>query len=428
MKRWIPVLTIAAIALTASLPVAAQAASEARGQVTDVDGNPVVGAQVIYHAESNPSLEYKGKTSKKGRYFVPGLFTGKQGDMWVIRVEAEGLVPVEMYVESRTSNRTLIAPARTVTLKVNQAIPNIVIRPLGEATVDFKMATLEVARSLDPSIAAAEAAAEAAAAKAQEQQRQADPYDAALSAAQDGDLESSVDLFRKAIDKKPEDPIRRRALAQVLYRMEMYDDAAEEAEAAIELDPGDISGYMVAYGIYVRKGDLESAGRSLAAAKEIDPQNPDLLKQIAFVASENGTVEEQLAAYQAIVEVSPDDTETWLALGDLYAQTGQNAKSEAAYQKVIDLDPGNADQVFYNLGALLVNGDDRSPAAIQKAIGAFRKAVEINPEYGQAYRELAFALLNVGDRPGAKEALERYVKVSPDAPDASQMQALINSL
>ena len=70
----------------------------------------------------------------------------------------------------------------------------------------------------------------------------------------------------------------------------------------------------------------------------------------------------------------------------------------------------------------------RSAADVQKAIGAFRKAVEINPKYAQAYKELAFALLNVGDRPGARAALQNYVEVAPEAPDAAQMKQIIKTL
>ena len=38
------------------------------------------------------------------------------------------------------------------------------------------------------------------------------------------------------------------------------------------------------------------------------------------------------------------------------------------------------------------------------------------------------ALLNTGDRAGAKGALQSYVDNEPNAPDASQMKALIKAL
>jgi Flp pilus assembly protein TadD len=129
-----------------------------------------------------------------------------------------------------------------------------------------------------------------------------------------------------------------------------------------------------------------------------------------------------------VVEVAPDDTEAWMSLGDLYAASGDTAKSEQAYQRVIELEPANAHQIFFNLGALIINNPNRTDADSQKAIAAFRKAVELKPDYAQAHKQLAFALLGVGDRAGAKAALESYVELAPDAPDAAQMRAMINTL
>ena len=40
----------------------------------------------------------------------------------------------------------------------------------------------------------------------------------------------------------------------------------------------------------------------------------------------------------------------------------------------------------------------------------------------------AFALLNTGDQAGAREALESYVEVAPDAPDAARMKKLLAAL
>ena len=120
--------------------------------------------------------------------------------------------------------------------------------------------------------------------------------------------------------------------------------------------------------------------------------------------------------------------DSWVALGDLYARTGEAERSEQAYQKVTELDPDNAHQVFFNLGALMISSRDRTQADTHKAIQAFREAVRIKPDYAEAYKQLAFALLNTGDRTAAKQSLEHYIKYAPGAPDAARMQQLISSL
>ena len=96
------------LALISTAVLAAPASSEARGTIVDTNDEPVQGIKVTYSPESNPTLKYSGKTNKKGRYFIQGLFTGKENDPWKITIEAEGYVPLKMVVESRNVNRVLM--------------------------------------------------------------------------------------------------------------------------------------------------------------------------------------------------------------------------------------------------------------------------------------------------------------------------------
>jgi tetratricopeptide (TPR) repeat protein len=420
-----------ALAVLLAGPALAQA-SEASGQVLDTDGNPVVGAELTFIPRGNTALEYTGKTNKKGRYFVPGLFTPVEGDRWDVTIEAEGYLPVEVTIENRTVNRILIGDIETLALKPKQQVPPLNIRPLGHCKVDFKLAS--EAEVMAQARAEAQAAAQAAAAEAGTGKEgapavpQKDPYDEALSLANAGDLESSVPFFEKALKREPDDLGRREAYAGVLYRLHRYDEARAAAQQAIELDPQTVDARMVLYSVAVAEQDLPAAKATLLEAREVAPDNVRVLEQLAWVASESGETDEAIAAYESLTELDPENSNAWLSLGDLYAASGQLEKSEAAFQRMTEIDPEGAHRVFFNLGALMMNKQDRSEADTQKAITAFRKATEIKPDYAQAYRELALALLQVGDTKGAADNLAEYVALAPEAPDAASMQALIKSL
>lgn len=423
MRRQVFGLLILMIFLGGLPAAAAPAACEANGTVVDRDGNPIQGVVITFTAQSNPTIPYTGKTNKKGRYYVAGMFS-TQGDMWDVMVEYEGYLAVEMFVESRTVNRVLVGDPFTKKLKPDSGPWELMIRPMGTAKVDFTMAPADEVRQPQPVQPADDAAAVPAAPAAPRR----DVWDAALTRAADGDLEGAVPLFEEAVEQEPEDAERRGALAKVLYQLGRLDEAEAQALVAVELKPDDVETRMVLYSIYMSRDDLERARATLEQARELMPGDLRLLKQLAFVAGESGSPADAIEAWEAVVEVAPDDTEAWMSLGDLYAAAGDTAKSEQAYQRVIELDPANAHQIFFNLGALIINKPDRTEADTRQAIAAFRKAVELKPDYAQAQKQLAFALLGVGDRAGAKAALEQYVKVAPDAPDAAQMQGLINTL
>jgi tetratricopeptide (TPR) repeat protein len=87
------------------------------------------------------------------------------------------------------------------------------------------------------------------------------------------------------------------------------------------------------------------------------------------------------------------------------------------YQKVAAIDPRNAAILFYNIGVKAWN-ENRGKDATK----AYQKAVEIDPNYAQAHRELARALMATQDFKGALAHFQEYLKLEPKAPDAKEIQ------
>ena len=83
---------------------------------------------------------------------------------------------------------------------------------------------------------------------------------------------------------------------------------------------------------------------------------------------------------------------------------------------------------FYNLGVVIENRDEATDGDHRKAIEAFRKAIDLKSDYGIAHRDLGFALLRVGDLPGARKELQKYADLEPRAKDAADIKATIKSL
>lgn len=427
MKYLIPFLTSLSLLVVTSPLLAQMAVAEAQGKVTDADGNPLAGVWVLLKAKTGKT-EYKGKSNKKGRFFVPGLYS-PQGDAWTLKIDAEGLVPIHLRVESRNAQRVLMGNIEQVDLKFGQKLPILQIRPLGVIRIDIQLAPEAEVRAAAYAVAEAEAVAKAEKEGGGETvKRQRDPWQEALATAGAGDLEGALPLFKKAVGIEPEDIERLDAYARVLYQTKNLDLAEETILKSIELDPARVESRMILYGTYVSGGRIDSAQEALARAREIAPEDVRILKQMAFVADETGKPEMAIEAYEGIVALETSNKDAWAALGGLYAESNQLDKSEAAYQRVTELAPDEAHQVFFNIGALIMNKRDRTPEEVQKAIAAFRRAVEIKVDYATAHQQLAFALLGVGDRPGAKSALQNYVKYAKGAPDLAQMQKFLDSM
>ena len=423
------------VLLAACGAVAAQSgASEASGTVADKQGDPIVGATVKFVPQGNPTVEYTGTTNKKGKYYVSGLWTPKEGDLWDISIEAEGYLPVRVHVESRTVNQVLIGNIMDADIPSGATAPSIMIRPLGRAQVDWTMASAEDVAAAGHQVAGP-SPADAGTAEPTDEPKEPpkkDPWEEAVTLANRGDLEGSVPLFEKAIEDVPDDPAaaaeRYEAYAKVLYQLERYADAEAPAKKAVEFAPDRLDAHMVLYTVYAGQENWGRAAEVLERAGQVAPDDLRVLEQRAYVASKTGRPGEVVAAYEKMTQLQPDKADAWVALGGLYAEQGDMKKSEAAYRKVVELDPKSAYQTFYNLGVLITNRENRSATDTQRALDAFRKAVEIKPDYGAAHKQLGLLLLETGDRPAAATALEQYLRYQPNATDRAQMQALIAAM
>ena len=180
--------------------------------------------------------------------------------------------------------------------------------------------------------------------------------------------------------------------------------------------------------IYAGQQAFDLAATELEAQAELTPDNLGLFRRMAWIAEQRGDNVRAIAANEALVEHQPTNTGAWLALGSLYAAVGQPEKSGEAFTRVVELDPANAYTTFFNIGVLIENKPNPTPAEERRALDAFRKAVEIKPDYAKAHRHLAYALLRTGDLKGARQELERYLEIEPDAGDSGEVKALVSSL
>ncbi len=411
--------------LSASLATAQLATSVGRGTVKDADGEPVAGVTVTFQNTANETARVTTKTNKKGRFFVDNLLYYNTG-RWLVVAELEGWVATAMAVESRTQQA--VVGKVNLQLSPDKKPTEIDIRPYGTATFDITMMTEEAWAANNAAVAEdAKVVAEASGAPVKVKPQE-DPFQAAFRLANGGDLEGSLPFFEKAAKAAPDDSELLEGWANVLYRLDRTDDAIVQAQAAIAADPTRAGPYKIAYSGHMSNEDWGGAAASLDAMEANFPGDAWVLEQRAVLARETGDLETTIAAYETLVAARPDHKDGWVTLGSLYADAGDAERSREAYQKVVEIDPTDAYRTFFNIGALVRSKPDVPPKDNERAIAAFRKSIEIKPDYAPAHRELANALLAKGDLPGARASLQRYLEVSPDAADAAQVKAMIASL
>jgi tetratricopeptide (TPR) repeat protein len=149
-------------------------------------------------------------------------------------------------------------------------------------------------------------------------------------------------------------------------------------------------------------------------------------------AEQQAAFDKGINAYGKAVEIKPDDPNYHNNYALALAKGKKMDQAQAELTKAAQLDPPQAGKYYYNLGAVYINTQQSEGAE-----AAFKKAIELDPNYADAYYQLGLVLIGratVGaDQKmvapaGTAEALQKYLSLKPDGPNAEGAKALLESM
>ena len=143
-----------------------------------------------------------------------------------------------------------------------------------------------------------------------------------------------------------------------------------------------------------------------------NPNHPDALYYLGFIAYQSGKNEIAADYVRRAIQVNPRNPVNYNMMGILFKATGRFDEAVASYKKAIEINPNYA-EAFYNMGnALNVSG--RS----EEAVAAYRKSTEINPNHPEAYNNMGAALKDLGRSDEAIDCYKKALKLRPEYSEA----------
>lgn len=234
----------------------------------------------------------------------------------------------------------------------------------------------------------------------------------------------AIEEYKMALNADPSSTYLNSHLAELYFRTGHIREAIVAAQERVKQDPNDLDAHKLLAEVYLRSlGDNQS-------------QQQEVSGQMLKLA---------IGEYQKIVELQPNSAENHLMLARLLAadHQGTQAENELAAARKIDpaseetalisnrfyMDQGNMEKAVEALKSL--PDDDQTPRTEYQlgmtydlmkkqtdAIGAFRKALEMEPDNLDVERALAGDLTATGQADSALSAWKDIAAGDPTDPDA----------
>jgi predicted TPR repeat methyltransferase len=205
----------------------------------------------------------------------------------------------------------------------------------------------------------------------------------AIEAHRSGDLDLAERLYRRALERRPDD-------ANALHFLGLLTHQRGDTAAAIEL---------------------------LGRATTRSPGYVDAVNNLGNLLRIEGRFAEAESAYRRAISLRPADADAHSNLGAILKARGHHEEAEASLARAIELDERHV-PALTNMGLLL-----QRLGRARDAIAFHHAAVAYDPDHPDCSRVLGLAYLMNGDVEEAREVFRRWLDRDPGNPTATHLLA-----
>lgn len=216
--------------------------------------------------------------------------------------------------------------------------------------------------------------------------------------------------------------------ADTYYRQKDYDNAVQNYNKAIELNPQDADAYSSRGNAYYMKGDHDQAFEDYNKALVLDQTLPHVYINRGNIYYEEGERDQAIIDFNRAIQVSPQYAPAYYRRGRFYASAyydyknrndGDYDRAMRDFNKAIRLNPRYA-EAYNDRGYLYYYKGN-----YEQAFMDYDKAIESNPKYAEAYtnRGLAYRVRKEYDQ--ALMDYNKAIELSPKYAGAYTYRGLV---
>jgi len=220
--------------------------------------------------------------------------------------------------------------------------------------------------------------------------------------------DDALAAFEKAALLAPTDPEPHLSAGPLLESANRFADAEREYKRAQALDPHEIEATIGLANVYMRGRRFPDAEQALKTLVTAQPESAAVHLQMGRVLAAEEKYPEAIAELQTGTKLAPEDVSAQRELAEVLNAAGKYDQAEAAYRALVAGHANDA-ELHHGLGQALLKQKKFVDAQAE-----FLKTVQLKPDFGDAYGDLAFAASENKNYALTVKALDARVKLVPD--------------
>jgi signal transduction histidine kinase len=232
--------------------------------------------------------------------------------------------------------------------------------------------------------------------------------------------EPSLELGDSLPESKIEDARHLRKLGDEAYRDADAIEAERAYEQAAELDPTNVRSLHNLGVLYYNRGEYGRAHETFTKALDREPRVADMHFKIGLTSAQTGNREEARLSFDRATHIDPDHLDAYFQLALHHAHGAAPASKDR--QKAIDAlehilarcDEGvhyeGLDRVCFLLGSFLDDFPDRG----RHAVDIYRRGLEADPFFAPGHNNLGVLLMQAGQTISALGEFKIAIQLQPD--------------
>ncbi|MFM1803898.1 MAG: hypothetical protein RL136_777 [Planctomycetota bacterium] len=234
-----------------------------------------------------------------------------------------------------------------------------------------------------------------------------------------GELELAEPAYARAVSLDPGDFTAVSSHGRVLEALGRARDAVKAFQRALMIRPRDLDSNLAMSRLMIFTGQAESAVVFAERAARIDPENGAARLQLARAYLEAGRGGDAIREYEAACELVDPPADVMFALINAYARELRYQEAANAAEALTRTEPSAA--AYERLGWTLFRLN-----RYRESDEAYRRAIELDPEYWPALNGAGINALNAWIQAGkpdndarryeARTMLQRSLRANPDQP------------